>query len=247
MLRTKAMLVCLMVSLGPAALGQDAQERQRRYYEELRREQERQEQQRRAQQREAEHQSHLEDRARDPSRYGPAQGAGGRSSADPGGQLTFSNVATGIAVVAISAFVLDTLFGTGGKRSAAPAAPARQGDPSARPQQFDTPDGRIAKVCFWPASRGEPQAVTYRWDAPNETAREVEIPSSRDATLFQLTHPTATHLFVHIAKPVENHRPSEGVYRLEAYRIADAGCRRADAFQIVYPVYGGPARIVRAL
>lgn len=177
-------------------------------------------------------------------RASPEGSRGGTSSSESNAQVSFSTIAVGVAAAVATAYVLDAIFGSG-KRSA--VSPPDQGLRRGRYGEdfrFDTPDGRMAKVCILPAFLGEPQTITYRWDAPNEQAREAEIRPNRTIDFVQFAHPSATGLFVRVTKPAAEHQPSD-VYRLQAHRIGTTGCDVREAFKIVYPEYGGKGRFVR--
>lgn len=185
----------------------------------------------------------------------PAPGGGDAPRA--GGEApSFIARAAGIAIVAVTAYWLHELFVA--PSSAPPGSrvpPGARLDPSVerwledprnrpgQPVRYDTPDGMISKVCLRPFPGV--QTVVYRWDAPGEVARAVDIRETPTREHMQLTHPSARGLFIYVTRPAPDHKPSDQVYWLGAHRIGTTGCGHAQAYQIAYHRFGGPPEFER--
>ncbi|WP_295641132.1 hypothetical protein [uncultured Methylibium sp.] len=189
----------------------------------------------------------VEDIRRDRERWAP--GSGGSTQAGGEGS-SFATRAAGLAAVVVTAALLHELFVSGNAASAGsrvppgarldPAIDRWLQDPRNRPGEpirFDTPDGMISKVCLRPFPGV--QTVVYRWDAPGEVARAVDVRETPTREHMQFTHPTARGLFIYVTKPAPDHKPSDQVYWLGAHRIGMTGCGHAQAYQIAYHQFGG--------
>jgi hypothetical protein len=168
----------------------------------------------------------------------------------PSNDTSFFTKVAGVATVILTYTVLQELFAPGGRDGASRVPGGAHLDASVErwlqdprnrsgvPYRFDTPDGMTSKVCIRPFR--DVQTVVYRWDAPNEAARAVEIAETPTREHIQFSHPSARGLFIYVTRPAPNHKPSDKVYWLAAHRIGTTGCGHAQAYQIVYHKFGGP-------
>jgi hypothetical protein len=244
------LLALAQVATPSMTYGQNPSDTQRQYLEQQRQEAERQRDRQRIREEEIAHEMLMEDIRKERERS-LQPNSGSRPETQSGGDLSFGNVAAGVAIVGLTAAVLHGLFVANrraqidGRSDLSTEEWLR--DPQNRPgvpQRFDTPDGLISKVCIQPFP--DVQTVIYRWDAPNELARVAEISRTATGEHLQFTHATATGLFIYVTKPAPNHRPSDKIYWLAAHRIGMTGCGHAKAYSIGYPKYGGPPVFERA-
>ncbi len=240
MFRRSLVFCSALIVATPLALGQGYSDSERQYEERTRQEAER----RRAEEQRA--RDYLdEDMRRDRERWAQA----GPGAARPEGSPSFVARAAGLAAVAVTAAWLHELFVAGSGAAASRVPPGARLDPAidrwlqdprnrpGEPVRFDTPDGMISKVCIRPFP--DVQTVVYRWDAPGEVARAVDVRETPTREHMQFTHPSARGLFIYVTKPAPGHRPSDRVYWLGAHRIGMTGCGHAQAYQIAYHQYGG--------
>lgn len=250
-LRLSLLLVSALVGATSLAYGQGYSDSQRQHEERQRQDAERR---RAEEQRAADYL--VDDIRRDRERWTqPGPGGGGATQA--GGEASSLVArAAGIAAVVVTAARLHELFVSGSTASAGsrvppgarldPAIDRWLQDPRNRPGEpirFDTPDGMISKVCIRPFP--DVQTVVYRWDAPGEVARAVDIRETPTREHMQLTHPSARGLFIYVTRPAPDHKPSDQVYWLGAHRIGMTGCGHAQAYQIAYHRFGGPPEFER--
>jgi hypothetical protein len=179
----------------------------------------------------------------------PVQAPSG--TADRSEVASFITKFAGIATAFWTLALLQDLFMPSGVATSARVPITARPDPaierwledprnrSGVPYRFDTPDGKISKVCIRPFPGA--QTVVYRWNAPNDLARATDIKETPSREHIQFTHPTADGLFIYVTHPAPNHQPSDKIYWLAAHRIGTTGCGHAQAYQIVYHKYGGAA------
>jgi hypothetical protein len=137
------------------------------------------------------------------------------------------------------------------QRAGAPAQPfdlqRYQLDPlfaPGQPERFDTPDGKISKVCFEavpPVFGGD--LVLYRWDVPDAPLQTLVTGKSTSGHT-QTRHTSGTGVYAFVARTAKTDRmASNEVFYLPAHRDNMSGCGWGQAHGIRWDG-SGPAMIV---
>lgn len=233
---TRVAVICLLAALASAAVAQDAQERERRYYEQLRRERERAEAAERERQRELEHQRLLDQRQRDREIYGPSpsprpQGGEPSSPAKPGSSWSAGEVAVGAGLVFGALWLLEQLAKPSSPTSGGAMVPTPAPEPRGQaPGTLTQPPVNV--VCIQQPARS-PQSIRYTWVHGGSDSSEFTMAADPAGRFLLLSHPWAKELLVTFLHPLRENPANSDLTRLltaTPVASADTGCPAASTF-----------------
>lgn len=114
-----------------------------------------------------------------------------------------------------------------------------------QPERFETPDGKISKVCFEavpPAFGGD--LVLYRWDVADAPLQMLVTGATGTAGHMQTRHASGTGVYAFVARTAKaERRASDEVFYLPAHRDNMSGCGWGQAYGVRWDG-SGSARVV---